>query len=86
VLEIAREGISGLWQIPSLGFSKDLAKRLNPRKSFLSRKGRDNQRLAFGNSRASALPKTTARVPFIVKSPTVERQRDESALFSRLAL
>jgi hypothetical protein len=29
--------------IPSLGFSKDLAKRLNPRKSFLSRKGRDNR-------------------------------------------
>jgi hypothetical protein len=42
VLEIAREGIlRGVFQTPSLGFSKDLAKRLNPRKSFLPRKGRD---------------------------------------------
>jgi hypothetical protein len=48
VLEIAREGIvySG-FQIPSLGFSKDLAKRLNPGKSSSSRKGRDKGGAAF---------------------------------------
>jgi hypothetical protein len=40
VPEIAREGIlDGFGKIPSLGFSKDLANRLNPGKSFLSHKG-----------------------------------------------
>jgi hypothetical protein len=41
VLEIAREGICNNYATPSLGFSKDLANRLNPRKSFLSHRGRD---------------------------------------------
>jgi hypothetical protein len=38
---------------PSLGFSKDLAKRLNPRKSFLPLKGEINAALTARNQSAT---------------------------------
>ncbi len=48
---------------PSLGFSKDLAKRLNPGKSFLSHKGRDNRHRLFSLKRDEYYPANEERNP-----------------------